>query len=380
MTNKKWTIIHQNRYSSLYKYLKVELNMDINYDDFIETLKRQLMSIVEKSKKPDNNNYSDGTKENWLFMIARYLHLYGDDRYSKIYSEAAFKYMKNNKDKEKDNKLDKKEELNYRPREYFINILNSIDYNNIQTIEQHYRYLLLSLLVYQPPLRTSFYTTCKFILKDDDNNKTDNFIRFDRRGKLKVYYIVNKDKASNYKLYNINKQLNKIKIEDNKLENLIYDSYCKYPRNYLFELKSKPITQSTLLTYLRKITGVNEINIDIMRSSYVNYFYSDIKTMKEKEHLSNQMRHSVLTAQTNYLKIDKSNTKEEKDTIITDLQNKIYDLQNNNQIEVKIEDKKYKKNRYDIIFKLNSNPDQKPREDTLKKYNIKYDEQLKKYL
>ena len=108
MTNKKWTIIHQNRYSSLYKYLKVELNMDINYDDFIETLKRQLMSIVEKSKKPDNNNYSDGTKENWMFMIARYLHLYGDDRYSKLYSEAAFKYMKKNKEKEKDNKLDEK--------------------------------------------------------------------------------------------------------------------------------------------------------------------------------------------------------------------------------------------------------------------------------
>ena len=53
------------------------------------------------------------------------------------------------------------------------------------------------------------------------------------------------------------------------------------------------------------------------------------------------MRHSVLTAQTNYLKIDKSNTTEEKDNIITDYQNKIYDLQNNNQIEVKIEDKKY---------------------------------------
>ena len=38
---KNWTLIHQNRYSSLYKYLKVELNMDVNYDDFIETYKRQ---------------------------------------------------------------------------------------------------------------------------------------------------------------------------------------------------------------------------------------------------------------------------------------------------------------------------------------------------
>ena len=48
MTNKKWTLIHQNRYSSLYTYLKVQLNMDIIYEDFIETYKRQLMSIVEK--------------------------------------------------------------------------------------------------------------------------------------------------------------------------------------------------------------------------------------------------------------------------------------------------------------------------------------------
>ena len=77
-----------------------------------------------------------------------------------------------------------------------------------------------------------------------------------------------------------------------------------------------------------------------MRSSYINYFYSDIKTMKEKDYLSNQMRHSVLTAQTNYLKINKANTKEEKDNIISELQNKIYDLQNNNQIEAKIEHKK----------------------------------------
>ena len=46
------------------------------------------MTIVEQAKKQDRSNYSDGTKENWMFMIARYLHLYGDDRYSKLYSEA----------------------------------------------------------------------------------------------------------------------------------------------------------------------------------------------------------------------------------------------------------------------------------------------------
>ena len=153
--------------------------------------------------------------------------------------------MKQNKDNEKTNKLDEKEKINYRSRDFFINILNSIDYYNIKTIEKHYQYLLLSMLVYQPPLRTLFYTSRKFIQKESDNDKKNNFIRIDRRGKLKVYYIINKDKASNYKLYNMNKSLNKIKIEDNNLEKLIYDSFIKYPRKYLFALKDKPITPVT---------------------------------------------------------------------------------------------------------------------------------------
>ena len=75
--------------------------MDVRYDDFIETYNRQLMTIVEKAKKQDGSDYSDGTKENWMFMIARYLHLYGDARYSKLYSEAGFKYMQQNKKKSK---------------------------------------------------------------------------------------------------------------------------------------------------------------------------------------------------------------------------------------------------------------------------------------
>jgi hypothetical protein len=371
--NKNWTINHQNKYSSLYRYLEEDLNMDVRYDDYIETYKRQLMSIIEKSKKKDNSNYSDGYKENWLFMVARYLHLYGDNRYSKLYSEAGYKYMIKNKNIEKSNVLDEKEKINYRSRDFFINILNSIDYNNIKTIERHYQYLLLNMLVYQPPLRTSFYTGCTFIQKESDNDKKHNFIKFDRRGKIKVYYIINKDKASNYKVYNMNKSLNKIKIEDNNLAKLIYDSYIKYPRKYLFEIKNKGITPVTLLAWLRKITNIDGINIDMMRSSYVNYFYADNnKNMKEKEDLAHSMRHSVLTAQTNYLKIS-NDTKEDKEDIINNLQTEIYNLKNNNNTQVDIKDKKYKKQRYDIIYKLNTIKGSKPRENTLIKYNITYD-------
>ena len=49
--------------------------------------------------------------------------------------------------------------------------------------------------------------------------------------------------------------------------------------------------------------NINEINNDIMRSSYINWFYSTERNTNEKEKLAHQMRHSIKTAQTNYLKI-----------------------------------------------------------------------------
>ena len=98
------------------------------------------------------------------------------------------------------------EGVNYKPRDYFINILCFINHTNIKTIERHH--LLLSLFVYQPPFKTtSFYATAKFITTNDENNKRDNFIRIDRCAKLKTQYTENKDKASNYKLYNMKKRI-----------------------------------------------------------------------------------------------------------------------------------------------------------------------------
>ena len=92
-----------------------------------------------------------------------------------------------------------------------------------------------------------------------------------------------------------------------------------------------------------------------------------------------------MTAQTNYLKIEKTFTKEKEDNIkelqnkIYELSNKLYELENNNnnQIDNNVEDKNTKK--IDMIFKLNKNTYQKPWETILIKYNILYDEQLKNY-
>ena len=41
----------------------------------------------------------------------------------------------------------------------------------------------------------------------------------------------------------MNEALNKIKIEYNNLEKLFYDSFMKYPRKYLFEMKNNLLHQ-----------------------------------------------------------------------------------------------------------------------------------------
>ena len=233
------------------------------------------------------------------------------------------------------------------------------------------------MLTYQPPVRSSFYTNCKIITKEQDNDKVNNFIRISRRKPLTVSYIINNDKVSKTKVYSMNKQLSIIKIIDTKLTDLIINSYDKYPRTYLFEINEKPISQTTLLSWLRDITKIDAINIDMMRSSYVNWFYEHHKSIGQREQLANQMRHSVLTAQKNYFKVfDDVAPTEELPTNVVELQTEIYKLKKDCTNE-DIGDVQFRKRRRDAIRTMNSGG--KPRESTLLKYKIEYDNDTKLY-
>ena len=241
------------------------------------------------------------------------------------------------------------------------------------------------MLVHQPPLRTSFYSTAKFLRSKIDNNKTDNYIWINKRGTMKVSYIINKDKASNYKVYNMNKKLSSIPVEDKNLVKLICDSFDKYPRTYLFELNKKPVTSSTLLNWLKDITNIEGLNFDIMRSSYITCYYETHQTMAQKTKLAHQMRHSVDTASRNYLKvfdvdpIEQQNKNNELINKVAYLENQIIDYLNKlKAYEIGTsDDKTYKKRKSDIIYRLNKGT--KSKEDTLKKYDIKYNDDTKLY-
>ena len=371
---KPWTKVHIKNYKWLFNYIK-KTDPTADENKFIEKDRRGLMTMIE-----NNTDWKDGSKESLLFMIARYLHNRGDNRYSKLYSAKGHEYTLKIRGKEDDNKLDGREVENFRTHDFFENIINNINPDDIKTIEQHYKFLLLNMLVYQPPLRTSFYTTAKFIRLKKDNDHSNNYIWINKRGSLKVSYIVNQDKATNYKLYNMNKNLSTIPIDDHKLATVISDSFDKYPRTYLFELKTKPITSTTLLKYLKTITNVDGINIDMMRSSYITWFYDRSKTMGQKTKLAHAMRHSVDTAQRNYLKVfdvDINDIKQNNESLlgrIQELESQINEYKTKLNAyasidEAPINDKLFKKRRAGIIYRLNKGAN--PRETSLNKYNIK---------
>jgi hypothetical protein len=184
----------------------------------------------------------------------------------------------------------------------------------------------------------------------------------------------------------MNKNLSAIDIIDEKLTKLIDDSYIKYPRTYLFEdEKNKPITQMTIRSYIRNISGVDGLTFNIMRSSFVNWFYENHKDFNSRSKLSLLMRHSYMTALKNYhktslnLKISEDEKQSEIDKLnkeIIELNQEIRELKNilsayqTNDKDIS----RMKKKRYDVIYQANKN-NIEIKEETLKRYDIKIDEQ-----
>jgi hypothetical protein len=378
---KPWTKQHIVKYNWLFNWYTKTYDNDAIKETFIELNKRNLMSLIENNKE-----WSMGSKEGLLFMVARWLHNNkNDEKFVKLYSQAGFNLLKEKDKIEGRNEMDEKELENHRNIEYLTNCLDIHDTHKEDNIKEHYKHLLLLMLIKQPPLRTSFYTTAKFLRLSSSNNKTDNYIYITRKGKLKIYYIVNHDKASNYKLYNMNKTLNKIKIDDQELINFINYSFVTYPRKYLFEINEKPISDATLLKWLRDISRTPLINIDMVRSAYITQFYESNKTFDKREELSKQMRHSQQTAGKNYLKVSNEESVEPEEQIntlnktIINLQNELSNCMNKLSIyqSTPEEQKKFSKRKKDIIYLLNKGSKSKP--ETIKIYDIKFDDKTNLY-
>ena len=378
-----WGDADKKKYKWIYNKLKSGMpNFNYEEDDYILKMsKPKLLTFIKKL------DLGTSSREAMFFTISKYLQLFGekDNKAYQNFQREGHKLLDASKKKEGENLVDDKHIESYQNFEYFLKILKDKEYKTITNLKEHNEYLLLSLLILQPPLRTSFYSTA--ILTTTNKTKTDdknNYLLLKTvMGKNRGFYIVNNDKVSNSKQFKMDISKNIIEIDNAALIELLNYSIQKFPRKYLFENdKGGKISEDTLRTYLRKITKLPNINFDIMRSIFISEAYrTTAKTVNQREKLSIMMRHSPQIAAASYFKIkpdDETNNKNNNE-VINELKNKNNELTiENNELKSKLSevtptenDKIFLKRKADIVARLKAGKNVKS--DTIQKYNIKVD-------
>ena len=161
----------------------------------------------------------------------------------------------------------------------------------------------MNLCVYQPPLRTNFYATCKFLFDIKKNNNNDNYIYIQKKPINKAYYIVNSDKVSKYNDFNTDES-KVIEINNKDLIEMLINSYNNDPnfkkREYVFmSSNEKPYPPNKITQVL--LEPLN-LNFDTLRSSYISDYYLKNPYPLERSKLAKAMRHGPDVAQLKYLK------------------------------------------------------------------------------
>ena len=126
----------------------------------------------------NNTSWADSTKMNIYFTVARYLEINKpEDTFIDQFKQKGWDIKQHIEKIEGQNKLDAKEELYYRDCSYFVEILKSTNYKDLSTQTEHYKYLILSLLIKQPPLRTSFCSSALIVQKKASLSRSGELCR-----------------------------------------------------------------------------------------------------------------------------------------------------------------------------------------------------------
>ena len=253
-------------------------------------------NISKNLKKIEKNMLKEyknkGTIRNNYALLSKLARLYGNKKQHEYFKEKLSEYN-NNIVKEKKNNI--KDEL-YLERQEIKEKLDELHDKRLDNLSNNYRYLLLSLYYYQPPLRNDFID---MIIKKSNslNNKNINDNKNNYYIQNKGYFIINSDKISS-RVGNLH-----VKVND-KLNNIINESLDKFPRKYLLtnirDIKKKMYKSAPLDIF--KSIFKKPYTIKHFRQSYINHFYKN-KSMNEKEEIAKNMRHSVNTAEVFYRKI-----------------------------------------------------------------------------
>ena len=134
-------------------------------------------------------------------MIGRFLQIKNNPKYE-MFLKKGSELKETIHNEEAKNERSEKEILSHRPFSYFENIIDEsrLTYHEM-SYKQHMTYLLLALNVLQPPVRTDFYVSARFITDIKKNKKGEfNYVFIDQEND-KMFYIINDDKVSTSKYY-----------------------------------------------------------------------------------------------------------------------------------------------------------------------------------
>ena len=106
---------------------------------------------------------------------------------------------------------------------------------------------------------------------------------------------------------------------------MLWWSFEKFKRRYVFENeKGTKVSDDMIRTYLRRVSKLSNINMDILRSIYITHRYNTVsKTANKKSELALKMRHAPDTAARAYYKIqtDAKASSGDDNEIINELKN-----------------------------------------------------------
>lgn len=285
------------------------------YSDVIyENIMNGLIKIGRNKGKPYTNNSKRGDVSLLSQLLRNYGYVKKADELNVIVRQLNDKINTIEKNQE----FDDSELINWVSHEEIKTKIDFLKKRYLQkpTLINNYEYLALSLYWYIAPIRNNY---CDMQVVKNASEETllkSNTMNYLNEINGKYTVVINFDKVSQLKKKNekvliYHKAV--LPIESNELTDIITESLKRYPRDYLFTKVtdiSKPMDclyfRDILLKRLFKKEG-KKIGINILRSSYITWFYEHNPYINDRDALAVKMRHSRAVAETNYNKVKQSN-------------------------------------------------------------------------
>jgi hypothetical protein len=249
----------------------------------------------------DSKNYVGTTARDILIILNLFLKNLNHIETAEIVYKKAKEYNNEYLKCELEQGLSKREQENYIQYNELLNKNQQLidTYNNKPNINNMINLLILSLYVLQPPLRNN-YNDMKIIYSyfDETDRKQNYLLIMDNQYTV----IINNDKVSN------KHPRKEIQIKNNILISILNIYFNQYANNnnYLFQNKNgTPYTKRQIQYIINKyFQNVNKIlNIHNLRSAYITHFYKNNHSLKSKNELASQMRHTQQTSELIYCKM-----------------------------------------------------------------------------